>query len=79
MAKIENHKYSIEEAFRGKITTAINRELNLLRRNGVSGENLFKTLIRIYHQHNMREWFDRKSRQLEEHPIPKIVCSEIFV
>jgi len=50
-----------------------------LRRNGVTGDNLFKTLIRIYHQHNMKVWFDRKSLVLDEHPIPKIVCSEGFV
>jgi len=66
----------LEKAFRGSITTAINRELNLLRRNGVSSQNLLKALARIYHQHNMREWLDRRSLQLEEHPIPKIVCSE---
>ena len=69
----------LEKAFRSTITTAINRELNLLRRNGVAGDNLFKALIRIYHQHNMREWLDRKSLMLDEHPIPKIVCSEGFV
>ncbi len=69
----------IEKAFRSPITTAINRELNLLRRNGVTGDNLMKSLIRIYHQHNMREWLDRKSLRLDEHPIPKIVCSEGFV
>lgn len=66
----------LEKAFRGPITTAINRELNLLRRNGVTGQELFKTLIRIYHQHNMREWLDRRPGLLEDHPIPKIVCSE---
>ncbi|MCK4245216.1 MAG: hypothetical protein KAX20_06275 [Candidatus Omnitrophica bacterium] len=69
----------LEKAFRGRITTAINRELNLLRRNGVSGNDLFKSLIRIYHQHNMREWLDRRSTLFEDHPIPKIVCSEGLV
>lgn len=69
----------LEKAFRGPITTAINRELNLLRRNGVTGENLMKSLANIYHQHNMREWMDRRSLQLEDHQIPKIVCSERLV
>jgi len=69
----------LEKAFRGPITTAINRELNLLRRNGVSGDNLLKSLIQIYHQHNMREWVDRNSLRLNDHPIPKIICSEGFV
>jgi superfamily II DNA/RNA helicase len=69
----------LEKAFRGPITTAINRELNLLRRNGVSGQELLKNLTKIYHQHSMREFLDRRNLQLEDHPIPKIVCSERLV
>jgi len=66
----------LEKAFRGPITMAINRELNLLRRNGVASQELLKTLVRLYHQHNMRDWVDRRSLQLEDQPIPKIVCGE---
>lgn len=66
----------LEKAFRGLITTAINRELNILRRNGVTGHDLLKNLTRIYHQHSMKEFLDRRNLQLEEHPIPKIICSE---
>lgn len=69
----------LEKAFRGPVTTAINRELNLLRRNGVTGQALLKALTRLYHQHNMRDWLDRRSLQLEDPPIPKIICSEAFV
>jgi superfamily II DNA/RNA helicase len=69
----------LEKAFRGTITTAINRELNLLRRNGVTGQELLKNLTRIYHQHSMREFLDRRGLQLEDHPIPRIVCSEGLV
>lgn len=69
----------LEKAFRGLITNAINRELNLLRKNGVTGEVLIKSLARIYHQHGMRELSDRIRLQLEEQPIPKIVCSEGLV
>jgi len=66
----------LEKAFRGTITTAVNRELNLLRRNGVTGEALIKTLGRLYHQHNMKEWLDRRSLSLEDQAIPRIICSE---
>jgi hypothetical protein len=66
----------LEKTFRGPITNAINRELNLLRKNEVTGEALLKSLARIYHQHNLRELSNRIRRQLEEQPIPKIVCSE---
>lgn len=69
----------LEKAFRGPITGAINRELNLLRRNGVSGPQLMRSLARLYHQHNMRDWIDRRSLELEDHPIPKVICSEALV
>jgi superfamily II DNA/RNA helicase len=69
----------LEKAFRGPVTAAVNRELNLLRRSAVTGQDLMKNLVRLYHQHNMREWLDRRSLELEENPIPKIVCSEALV
>jgi hypothetical protein len=69
----------LEKAFRGAITTALNRELNLLRRNSATGEALLKTLVRLYHQHNMRDWIDRKGLDLQGTPIPKIVCSEALL
>ena len=69
----------LEKAFRGPITTAINRELNLLRRNSVISQELLKNLARLFHQHNMRDWMDRRSLQFEEQPIPKIVCSEALL
>ena len=69
----------LEEAFRGPMLPALNRELNLLRRNGVTGPEFLKILVRLYHQHNMRDWLDRRSLQLEDQPIPKIVCSEALV
>jgi hypothetical protein len=66
----------LEKAFRGPVTTAVNKELNLLRRNAVAGQELLKHLARLYHQHSMQDWQDRPSLQLQEHPAPKIVCSE---
>lgn len=49
--------------------------LNLLRRNGVTGEGLLKTLANLFHQHNMRAWMDRQGSS-SSRPIPKIICSE---
>jgi hypothetical protein len=69
----------IERSFRGPVTTAINRELNLIRRNGITGQDLLRTLGQIYHQHNMRDWVDRRSLQFEDHQVPKIVCSEALL
>lgn len=65
----------LEKAFRGRVTKALNKELNLLRRNGVTGEGLLKALANLFHQHNMGSWLDRQGSTLT-HPTPKIVCSE---
>jgi hypothetical protein len=62
----------LEKAFRGSVTTAINRELNLLRRNSVIGQDLLKNLARLFHQHNMRDWMDRRGLPFEEMPTPRI-------
>ncbi len=66
----------LEKAFRGSITTAINRELNFLRKNSVKGRELLKSLGQIYFQHNMRDWVDSRNRQLADDEVPRIVCSE---
>ena len=58
---------------------AVNREVVLLRRNGVSGEPLLKALARIYDQHNLRDWVDRRSLHATGRPVPRIVCSEALV
>ncbi|MBI3850568.1 MAG: helicase [Verrucomicrobia bacterium] len=69
----------LEKSFRGPITRAVNREVVLLRRNGMSGEPLLKALARIYDQHNLRDWLDRRSLHPTGRPVPRIVCSEALV
>lgn len=69
----------LEKVFRGSMTQAINRELNALRRNGVTGQNLFNQLVQIYNQHNMREWLNNNRLPTLFHPIPIIICSEALV
>ncbi len=70
----------LERAFRGAITDALNRELNLLRRNGVTGDALLRNLSHLYRQHNMREW---NTRQQDIHSqnadLPQIICSAALV
>ena len=71
---------TLEKVFRGTITTAVNRELNLLRRNGVTGEPLLKNLRDLYRQHNMREWESRQQdAQLGNEAVPKIICSAALI
>ncbi|MBI3985730.1 MAG: helicase, partial [Lentisphaerae bacterium] len=69
----------LEKVFRGALTGAVKRELNQLRRNGATGESLLKTLIRIYDHHNLKDAAGRRSLEMEDRPIPRIICSEAFV
>lgn len=69
----------LERAFRGPVTSALNKELNIVRHNSISGQKLFEALARLYHQHNMREWLDRRGAQLGDKPVSRIVCGEGLV
>ncbi len=66
----------LEKAFRGPITTAINRELNFLRKNGVRNRELLKSLGQIYFQHNMEDWIDNRNPRMGDDELPKLICSE---
>ncbi|HWW15177.1 MAG TPA: helicase-related protein [Candidatus Dormibacteraeota bacterium] len=69
----------LEKAFRAQnLTSAVKKELNLVRRNNMLGEHLLKELIRIYQQHDMRDWIDRQ-RIEQDKPVPRIICSEGLV
>jgi superfamily II DNA or RNA helicase len=63
----------LEKTFRMRVTTAINKELNLLRRNGVTGDDLLKSLRDIYLQHNMRDWLDNRNGRDERANVPRII------
>jgi superfamily II DNA/RNA helicase len=70
----------LEKVFRTSLTAAVLRELNILRRNGVTSDTLLKHLTRIYHQHRIQERieFGIQTENISEN-IPKIVCSESIV
>lgn len=69
----------LEKAFRGSLTGAVKKELNQMRRNGVTGDGLLKNLIRIYDQHSLKDAGARRSLELDDRAIPRIICSESFV
>jgi len=77
--EIKSNVNILEKAFRGALTGAVKRELNQLRRNAGTGEALYKNLIRIYDQHNLKDVLARRNLEFEEKSIPRIVCSEAFV
>ncbi|MFH7030638.1 MAG: helicase-related protein [Heteroscytonema crispum UTEX LB 1556] len=68
----------LEKAFRASVNQAVNRELNKLRRDGFTSQELFNQLVQIYRQHNMHELQDNNLPTLSQ-PIPIIVCSEALV
>jgi len=69
----------LEKAFRGPITTAINREMNFLRKNSVKQRDLLKSLGQIYFQHNMQDWVESRNRRMGDDESPRLICSEGFV
>ena len=77
--EIKGNVNILEKAFRGVLTGAVKRELNQLRRNAVTGEAVYKNLIRIYDQHNLKDVLARRDLEFEEKSIPRIVCSEALV
>ena len=71
---------TLEKTFRGTITTAVKRELNLLCRNGVTGDALLQNLRDLYRQHNMKEGQSRQQEpQFENEAVPKIICSAALI
>ncbi|MGD0487650.1 MAG: helicase-related protein [Syntrophorhabdales bacterium] len=77
--EIKSNVNILEKAFRGALSGAVKRELNQLRRNAVTGEALYKNLIRIYDQHNLKDVTARRSLEFEVNAIPRIICSEALV
>jgi len=68
------------EAFRRSINPAINKELNRIRKNSLTGDALMVALRDVYLQHNMKEWNDNQSRkETEQSEYPRIVCSEALL
>jgi hypothetical protein len=67
----------LEKAFRStRLSDAIKREINLLRKNSVTGSNLVKDLSKIYLQHNMKDSVERQRLEPGERMVPQIICSE---
>ncbi len=77
--EIKQNVNILEKVLRGTLTGAVQRELNQMRRNSVTGDSLLKSLIRIYDQHNLKDASTRRSLEAEDRPVPRIICSEAFV
>ena len=71
----------LETSFKNPITAAIKKQLNVIRRNGVTGREMVNMLSEIYHEHGMKDLnFQLQHRiERESDEIPRIICSEGFV
>ena len=71
----------LEDSFKQPLTAAIKKQLNIIRRNGITGKDLVRLLSDLYHDHGMSEHDfqlrHRVERQSDE--LPRIICSEAFV
>ena len=71
----------LEESFKQPLTAAIKKQLNSMRRNGITGTDLVRLLSDLYHDHGMSEHdFQLKHRvEQESEDLPRIICSEAFM
>lgn len=69
----------LEKVFRLSPSPAVNKKLNFLRRNGVVGEELLKSLTDIYYEHSLYERLEQKAVYIESEEIPRVICSEALV
>ena len=65
----------LDHAFRLTPTTAVKREIDFLRRNGLHGEHLVEELLRVYQQHRLQDRLERTQRDADRDEVPHIVCS----
>jgi len=77
-ADLRGQVSQLEESFKKPLTAAIRKQINNIRRNGITGKRLVEILSEIYHDHGMSEHdfhlryrVERKSADL-----PRIICSE---
>ncbi len=69
----------LEQSFSGSVSVALNKELNRMRRNGLTGKMLIEQLKTLYHQHNMRTLNNHNSTRMMKEMVTKIICSEELV
>jgi superfamily II DNA or RNA helicase len=71
----------LEEAFKQPLSAAIKRQLNAVRRNGVTGKLLVRALSDLYHDHGMSDssFQLRHLAERQSEDVPRIICSESFV
>lgn len=66
----------LDRVFQGRMTRAVDREINALKQGGVNGEDLFSELVTIYNQHHLSEVKELDLFNDDSPVVSTIVCSE---
>lgn len=66
----------LERAFRSSLPAAVTRDLNRLRRNHVSGDQLYASLVDLYNHHGLRDRVRSGPGADTPAIVPKLICSE---
>jgi superfamily II DNA or RNA helicase len=69
----------LEQALRRALPTAVVRDLNRLRRNSVTGDNLYASVVDLYNHHGLRDRVQNGTQADEPLHVPKLVCSEALL
>lgn len=69
----------LDRIFRCTLYPAVMKELNAIRRLGITSDNLIKKLSDIYFQYNLKTLLDQQSEGEKEQIVSRIICSESLV
>ncbi len=69
----------LEKTFRCNLYPSVMKEINLIRRLSITGEDLIKRLSDIYFQYNLKSLLDAQVKVEKQKIVPRFICSESLV
>lgn len=69
----------LEKTFRCNLYPSVMKEINLIRRLDITGEDLIKRLSDIYFQYNLKSLLDAQVKVEKQKIVPRFICSESLV
>lgn len=69
----------LDKTFRYNLYPSVMKEINLIRRLGITGEDLIKRLSDIYFQYNLKSLLDAQVKVEKQKIVPRFICSESLV
>lgn len=68
-----------DKVFRSSLYPAVMKELNSLRRIGITGDTLVNKLSDIYFQYNLKTLLEQQNKSVQEQIITRLICSESLI